>query len=374
MTADGSDRSFGAPRFDVVLRGYDRRQVDEHIARLQRVLSRMRSDLESARTRPAPLPPKLGPPPPPGTRPRPSPRPRPEGRSDGEGNDVVGTFTERMNAILQAAEEEANEIRGKARSTVRAEEERAASLRAAAQTEEETVRTALADLVRQRDAVLADLTRMRGQLEGLLSVPTTAITLPTEVTDPSAEPGADSGAGQPLPGTPATPEADIPEAEPAPADAESADRPPPRSVPRPAGSTVRWPPGAGPTPTPAWRGRDEAPMDLFRPASEDRDRGEPAVHEARADVPDDRATVGSPAEQTVVVRAVQPRAAHPADQRAGHDGAQTDLARDASPDATGQARPVSGSAEVAAVSGDPITDDGDAESTQVQSASAARTG
>ena len=115
-------------------------------------------------------------------------------------------------------------------------------------------------------------------------------------------------------------------------------------------------------------------MDLFRPVSEDRDRGEPAVHEARADVPDDdRATVGSPAEQTVVVRAVQPRAAHPADQRAGHD-AETDLARDASPDATGQARPVSGSAEVAAVSGDPNTDDGDAESTQVQSASAARTG
>jgi len=34
MTADGSDRSFGAPRFDVVLRGYDRRQVDEHLSRL----------------------------------------------------------------------------------------------------------------------------------------------------------------------------------------------------------------------------------------------------------------------------------------------------------------------------------------------------
>ena len=56
MTADGSDRSFGAPRFDVVLRGYDRRQVDEHLSRLQRLMGRMRSDLDAARG-------KLGPPP-----------------------------------------------------------------------------------------------------------------------------------------------------------------------------------------------------------------------------------------------------------------------------------------------------------------------
>ena len=50
MTADGGDRSFGAPRFDVVLRGYDRRQVDEHLSRLQRLMGRMRSDLDAAYT------------------------------------------------------------------------------------------------------------------------------------------------------------------------------------------------------------------------------------------------------------------------------------------------------------------------------------
>ena len=54
MTTDGADRSFGAPRFDVVLRGYDRRQVDEHLSRLQRVLSRMRGDLDAARAQAVP--------------------------------------------------------------------------------------------------------------------------------------------------------------------------------------------------------------------------------------------------------------------------------------------------------------------------------
>ena len=54
MTADGSDRSFGAPRFDVVLRGYDRRQVDEHLSRLQRLMGRMRVVRAPEKTRNAP--------------------------------------------------------------------------------------------------------------------------------------------------------------------------------------------------------------------------------------------------------------------------------------------------------------------------------
>lgn len=195
MTADGSDRTFGAPRFDVVLRGYDRRQVDEHLARQQRLMGRMRSDLDAARTQPvAPA----GPPTPAGGRPRPTPRPRPDGAPPTGAQDVVGTFTDRMHAILQAAEEEAAEIRHKARAAARAEEERATALRAATRAEEETARRTLADLVRQRDSVLAELTRVRGQLEGLLSGPTTRITLPTQDGPERRE----SGAGQPLPGTP----------------------------------------------------------------------------------------------------------------------------------------------------------------------------
>ena len=200
MTADGSDRSFGAPRFDVVLRGYDRRQVDEHLSRLQRLMGRMRSDLDAARTQQA-LP--IGPPTPAGGRPRPTPRPRPDGSPPTGGNDVVGTFTDRMHAILQAAEEEAAEIRNKARTAARADEERAAALRAATRAEEETARKTVADLVRQRDAVLAELTRVRGQLEGLLSGPTTRITLPTQESGPDRR---EAGAGQPLPGTAHAPE------------------------------------------------------------------------------------------------------------------------------------------------------------------------
>jgi syndecan 1 len=195
MTADGSDRTFGAPRFDVVLRGYDRRQVDEHLARLQRLMGRMRNDLDAARTPPAA---PIGPPTPEGGRPRPTPRPRPDGSPPTGAQDVVGTFTDRMHAILQKAEEEASEIRHKARAAARAEEERAAALRSAARAEEEAARRTLADLVRQRDAVLAELTRVRGQLEGLLSGPTARITLPTQERAERRDPAA----GQPLPGTP----------------------------------------------------------------------------------------------------------------------------------------------------------------------------
>jgi hypothetical protein len=192
MTADGSDRSFGAPRFDVVLRGYDRRQVDEHISRLQRLMGRMRNDLDAARSQPVP-------PAPAGGRVRPTPRPRPDGMPATGGNDVVGTFTDRMHAILQAAEEEAAEIRRNARAAVRAEEERAGGVRASTRAEEETARRNLVDLVRQRDAVLAELTRVRGQLEALLSGPTARITLPTQEGGPERR---EPGAGQPLPGTP----------------------------------------------------------------------------------------------------------------------------------------------------------------------------
>ncbi len=57
MTSDAGPP--GAPHFDVVFRGYDRRQVDEHVARLHRVIARMRADL-SAR---GPVGDRLGPPP-----------------------------------------------------------------------------------------------------------------------------------------------------------------------------------------------------------------------------------------------------------------------------------------------------------------------
>ncbi len=143
----------------------------------------------------------------------------------------MGTFTDRMHAILQSAEEEAAEIRNKARAAVRADEERAAGLRAAVRAEEDAARRTLADLVRQRDAVLAELTRVRGQLEGLLSGPTARITLPTQESGPDRR---EVGAGQPLPGTP-----DLSEPAPGSEPAVAAGAPAGRAATRPVRSPLR---------------------------------------------------------------------------------------------------------------------------------------
>jgi len=154
MTNDGGGS--GAPRFDVVLRGYDRRQVDEHVARMQRIIGRMRADLELARSQPLPIvaPAAAGIPASDQTgRSAARPRPRP-----GESPDVVGSFTDRMQSILQSAEEEAAEIRKKAHTSARSE------LQAA--------RAEVADLARQRDIMVTELNRLRGQLETMLSAPT----------------------------------------------------------------------------------------------------------------------------------------------------------------------------------------------------------
>src|SRR2546422_1050923 len=98
MTNDGGGS--GAPRFDVVLRGYDRRQVDEHVARMQRIIGRMRADLELARSQPLPIvAPAAAGIPASDQDGRSRARPRP-----GEAPDVVGSFTDRMQSILQSAE------------------------------------------------------------------------------------------------------------------------------------------------------------------------------------------------------------------------------------------------------------------------------
>ena len=188
MTADGVNRALAAPQFDVVLRGYDRRQVDDYVADVQRELARMRADLEAARSQPFPVvSPPGGVPLPPGARPRPTPRPRPIPPG------IADTFSDRMKAVLSAAEEEAAEIRRKARAAARAEEEK--------------LRAELADLVRQRDAVLAELTRLRGQLEGLLSSPTARVQRPVPAPEASS---AQQGRPAPHAGAPARPADDAP--------------------------------------------------------------------------------------------------------------------------------------------------------------------
>src|SRR5690242_8987934 len=155
MTADVGGP--GAPRFDVVLRGYDRRQVDEHVARLQRAIVRMRTDLDVVRSQPLSAVGRPGP----GGRPGNGP-----GSADGI-PDVQG--------MLAKAEEEAAEIRNRARSAARAEEER--------------VKGQLADLTRQRDALLAEIGRLRGQRDGLQQAPVAAPTSRMPSSGPAPEAG-----------------------------------------------------------------------------------------------------------------------------------------------------------------------------------------
>ncbi|MCE0765843.1 hypothetical protein LWC35_23470 [Pseudonocardia kujensis] len=339
MTADGGERSLGAPRFDVVLRGYDRRQVDEHVARLQRVLARMRADLDAARSHPFPVvgppPPGMGPQrppgpggpmgpppgPPPGGRPRPTPRPRPGGP---DSPDMIGSFTDRMQSILQAAEEEAEEIRSAARRDARNEAE---SLR----KQQESARTELAELSRQRDAVVAELTRLRGQLEGLLGAPTARFAVTPPASGTSSPPKGEDARTE-RPGRPS------PRPKPAPAEGPA------------AGAAAQPLPGAAPSQTPSQSGvkagspveettvvrRPEsgpgsAPGDLFRPASEARGENRPEPDDeaepATAMVPlassdEDGEKPGPPARQvepdrTVAVSAVSAR---PSVKRSGDTG------------------------------------------------------
>ena len=152
-----SDGEPGAPRFDVVVRGYDRRQVDEHIAGLERTISRQRTDLDQPRNGSA--------------GPRADSRSGaglfgPTGRAGSPAADAAGgltpemisAFTTRLQSILQAAEEEAEEVRSNARTFAR--------------KEEDAGRARLAELDRRRESMLADLSRVRSQLDGLLNTAT----------------------------------------------------------------------------------------------------------------------------------------------------------------------------------------------------------
>ena len=317
MATDGSDRTFGAPRFDVVLRGYDRRQVDEHISRLHRVLSRIRGDLEAARMQAAGALPHTGQ----GGRPRPTPRPRPDGSGP---PDVVGSFTDRMQSILQAAEEEAAEIRARAKADAKAAEDHAASSRAAARTDEDSARTTLADLIRQRDAVLADLKRLRGQLESLLASPT-ARPIPAAAEGPRNTERRDPGTGPSRVGPPTGPERGVRDAR----QDRPASGPPgkPGSPGTPGAGTPAKPgnpgtPGAG-TPgagTPAKPGLSPS-VDLFQKPSDQRRR------EVQPQPPDKTATPTSTGERTVVAG----REPGPPIGPSGATRKQPDEARSASP-------------------------------------------
>jgi hypothetical protein len=230
MTNDGGGS--GAPRFDVVLRGYDRRQVDEHVARMQRIIGRMRADLELARSQPLPIvaPAAAGiPASDPNGRAAPRPRPRP-----GDAPDVVGSFTDRMQSILQSAEEEAAEIRKKAHASARSE------LQAA--------RAEVADLARQREIMVTELNRLRGQLETMLSAPTAKM---APVVREGGTPAPARRDGKPRPSPKPRPGAPSPVARQAVTGPQQVSPVPPQPDPSvtAAGPTVPDEPPAAPKPT-----------------------------------------------------------------------------------------------------------------------------
>ncbi|GAA4843656.1 hypothetical protein GCM10023201_38220 [Actinomycetospora corticicola] len=142
------------PHFDVVLRGYDRAQVDEHVAGLRRMVAQLRAQLAVRERRRTPEPP-------------PAPRRElaatlqegspgaPAPAAAPQDPDQVGAFNERLRGILQAAEQEAALVRSKAAESLLAEHAES--------------RAALADLRSQRDAVFDELVKVKGHLDDLVA-------------------------------------------------------------------------------------------------------------------------------------------------------------------------------------------------------------
>lgn len=173
----GGDQA-AAARFEIVLRGYDRRQVEEHISALERTIAQQREDLEKVRREPSGVSASADTSvfEPAGKKPAAA---QPAAQSSGSGlnPEMISSFTSRLQSILQAAEEEAEEVRSNAR--------------AFAQAEEQSSRARLDELERRRKAVLSELGRVRNQLDGLLGGPERT-TVGAGVTAKGSDKGAES--------------------------------------------------------------------------------------------------------------------------------------------------------------------------------------
>jgi ribosomal protein L29 len=155
------------PHFDVVLRGYDRSQVDEHVSGLRRMVAQLRAQLavrERRRAEPEEAPARgdLAATLQEGTRTTPPPvdasaaSPASAGASPGSGEPGgVEAFNERLRGILQAAEQEAALVRHKAAESLLAEHSES--------------RAALAELRSQRDTVFDELVRVKNHLDELVA-------------------------------------------------------------------------------------------------------------------------------------------------------------------------------------------------------------
>ena len=223
LDLSGVEEDSPGPHFDVVLRGYDRRQVDEHVAGLRRMNAQLRAQLavrERRRSGPgaadvSALEGRAS-----DTVPEGRPVPPPDDQAMGN-PDMVGAFNDRLRGILQAAEQEAQLVRSKAAESLLAEHAES--------------RAALADLRAQRDAVVDELVRLRGRLDDIVSGPVRPSAVPPGPPRPAAHPGpAGPWRG---PGRPAAPPAPGPRP-PAPYGAAPLGGPPVGGVGSPAEDTV----------------------------------------------------------------------------------------------------------------------------------------
>jgi len=196
LDLSGIEEDSPGPHFDVVLRGYDRRQVDEHVAGLRRMNAQLRAQLAVRERRRAgastgqSLEGALS-----DTIPEARRTPTPDGHGGGDegatgGPDMVGAFNDRLRGILQAAEQEAQLVRSKAAESLLAEHAES--------------RAALAELRAQRDAVVDELVRLRGRLDEIVSGPARPSSSPPAPPGPPRPAGPWRGPGRP-PGPPPFP-------------------------------------------------------------------------------------------------------------------------------------------------------------------------
>jgi DivIVA domain-containing protein len=163
------DRPAYAEGFDLVLRGYDRHQVDAHLARTAALVTDMQEALAAAGARETALAAELA-------------AVRAELERGRPSFDALG---ERVSQLLGLAETEADQLRASARAE--ADETRASAERDAAQVRSdarrdadelaESTRRELADLGRLREDLLGDLAEVRGSLEDVLARSTRRIDL-----------------------------------------------------------------------------------------------------------------------------------------------------------------------------------------------------
>lgn len=197
------------PHFDVVLRGYDRSQVDEHVAGLRRMVAQLRAQL-AVRERRRPGPEEAAPAPrgelaatlqegarttPPPVDASASAPTTPPAESGGEDPGMVDAFNERLRGILQAAEQEAQLVRSKAAESLLAEHAES--------------RAALADLRSQRDAVFDELVRARNHLDELVAN-SGRPSSPPRPWSPGPQRGPRAPYGAPSPYGPVPPGAPVP--------------------------------------------------------------------------------------------------------------------------------------------------------------------